>query len=274
MLTQRIPQIVEGTARPLWVPLSSVGGAGQTVYFGSVVTWYLKSGDGVLPTIAANAAPMTRPFGIVIGSNAMPGTASAGYNQYSSTYMTDYITQQVTQATANGRDWRMQEGMWIKSDPTVLVQVALLDATSVVRLPIYAHATTLTAPTEAISTAGNASGLTVTCGTTGFDFTGIAYDATYYCRKGLNKGIYRIGYDTNAGTGAKTFYQAMPYTTATAGETYVGVNFCLGRTGIDMQTTGLGINIVTSLATNYYSVECLEIHLENANDEYALVRFL
>jgi hypothetical protein len=154
-----------------------------------------------------------------------------------------------------------------------LVQVALIDPTSVLRLPIYAHATNQTAPTEAISTSGLATGLGVTCGTTGFDFTGIAYSATYYCRKGLNRGLYRIGYDTNAGTGAKTWYQAMNYTCATVGETYVGVDFSLGRNKIDLQTTGLGINIVSSTATNYYAVDVLEINLETAGQEYALVRF-
>jgi hypothetical protein len=259
--------IVEGTARPLWVPVGTVAGSAATVYVGGLVNWYLKASDGVIPPIAANAAPMARPFGVVIGTNNLTPL-------YDTTYLTEYQIGAATHAVQVARDWRMQEGMWIKSDPTPLVQVALIDASSVLRIPIYAHATSYTAPTEAVSTAGNANGLTFTCGTTGFDFTGIAYDATYYARTGLNKGQYRIGYDTNAGTGAKTVYQPFSGTTATTGEKYVGVNFCLGRSGIDLQTTGLGINIVTSLATNYYSVDVLEINLQNTGEEYALVRFV
>jgi hypothetical protein len=259
--------IVEGTARPIWMPVSCVGGSAQTVYVGGLVTYFGSAGDGVLAPIAANAAPMARPFGVVVGTNNLTPL-------YNSTYMTEYATAVTSQATEATRDWRMQEGMWSKSDPMSLVQVAMIDPSSVLRMPIRAHATTLTAPTEAISTAGNSNGLTVTCGTTGFDFTGIAYQSTYYCRSGLNKGLYRTGYDTGAGTAARTWYQAMPYTTATVGETWVGVDFALGRSRIDVQTTGLGINIVTSLATNYYAVDVLEIHLENKGDEYALVRFV
>ena len=266
----RLPAVVEGTARPLWVPVSAVGGTGQTVYVGSVVTWFAASGDGVLPTAAATAAPMKKPIGIVLGTNGMPGAAASGFNQYNSTYMTDYITQVITQAAVNGRDWRMVEGMWIKSEPGAMVQIAYLNINSVVRLPIYAHGTNLTAPSVLTSTTGSATGLTVT--TNAADYTPIAYESTLFCRTGLNRGLYRTTYNTN--TTAWAWYIPMPYTTATAGETYVSVDFALGRTHIDMQTTGLGINTVTSLATNYYDVEVLEIHLEDPNDEYAIVRFV
>jgi hypothetical protein len=270
MIGGKFVSIVEGTARPIWMPVSCVGGTAQTVYVGGLVNYYLGGGDGVLAPIAANAAPMGRPFGVVLGTNNLTPLYNTTYNaEYQSS-----PTSTGSMATDMARDWRMQEGMWIKGDSMPLVQVALIDPTSVLRFPIYAHATTQTAPTEAISTSGLTTGLGVTCATTGFDFTGIAYQSTYFCRKGLNKGLYRIGYDTNAGTGAKTWYQGMNYTCATVGETWVGVDFQLGRTKIDLQTTGLGINIVTSTATNYYSVDVLEIHLEEANNEYALVRFI
>jgi len=266
----RLPTIVEGTARPIWLPITCVGGSATTVYIGSMVQWTYATGDGVIPTIAASGATVG-PVGVVVGTNNLTPL-------YNTTYQTEYTSSlaSTNQTTQNARDWRMQEGMWIKSDPMPLVQVALIDRTSVLRIPIYAHATNLTMPAAAVSTAGSAGGQTVTCGTTGFDTTAVAYENTIFCRTGLNRGLYRITYDTNAGTGAKTWYQAMPYTTATVGETYVQVPFKLGLTHIDLQTTGLGINTITgaSNASNYYTVECLEIHLEDYGDEYALIRFL
>jgi hypothetical protein len=259
--------IVEGTARPMWFPVSAVGGAAKTVYVGGLVTHYIVAGDGVLAPIAANANPMGVPFGVVLGTNNLVPL-------YDTTYNAEYQISTITLATSAAVEKRMQEGQWIKGDTQAMVQVAVIDPTSVLRLPIYAHATTQTAPTEAISTAGNANGLTVTCGTTGFDCTGIAYNAMYYCRKGLNQGIYRTGYDTNAGTGAKTFYIPTPFTTATTGEIWVGANFSLGRQRIDLQTTGLGINTVTTTSTNHYLVDVLEINLKNKGEEYALLRFV
>ena len=268
MVTSKFCSIVEGTARPLWVPVSTVGGAAKTVYVGSLVTLYVNAGDGVLAPIGANANPMKAPFGVVIGTNNLTPL-------YDATYNTEYALSTVTMTTSLARDWRMQEGMFVKSDPMALVQVAVIEpGVSVVRIPIFAHVSTQTVLAEAISTAGNANGLTFTCGTTGFDFTSVAYSATYYARTGLNRGLYRVGYDATAGTAAKTIYNPFLATTANTGEKYVGVDFVLGRTRIDLQTTGLGINVLTDVSTNHYLVDCLEINLQNKGDEYALVRFV
>jgi hypothetical protein len=258
------PEIVEGTSRPLWLPVAY--NSGQTIYDAQIVTMS-KSLGGVVNCGAATGTPTTTlPLGIVLGNtNVNP--------VFDSTYLNEKVTAVQSQAAQLARDWRMQEGMFVKNDPQALVQVALLYPDSVVRLPIYGSATAYTAPGVGTVTTGAATGTGFTCASAGFDFTAVAGNATYFCRTGLNRGLYRIGSDTNAGTGAKTFTTYWPYSVAT-GDTFVGVNLALGDNFLQLQTLGFGVDNTATVSTAYYAVRVIDLDLTVPGQEYALVRFI
>ena len=124
-------QVVEGTPRPLWMPVAVDGASGaNTVYIGQAVTQYTGSNDGVIGIAASGAAPATvLPWGVVLGSSNLTPLYDG------TTTFDEYATGVYSQALQKARDWRMQEGMWIKSDPALMVQIATITDESV-RAPI------------------------------------------------------------------------------------------------------------------------------------------
>lgn len=267
--------IAENPLRTVWMPVDYNNATAQTVYVGQfVVAGAAGSNSGIKPWVQAGAADTTTdnvPFGIVKGLNVYPGNGS-----YSSTYKAEYATSVRTQAAQQARTSVFQEGMARKNDPALWAQVEVIGPHSVIRGSIC-NAADGTAPTVATVTAvaGSGDGTGFTCGTTGFDFTAVAYNATYYCRSGNNAGLYRVGYDTNAGTGAKTFYGPnWPYTVQ-VGDTFVGVNTALGtcKLAFDLASVtaaGHYVNCAAALTSDYIWANVLEINLEEAGKEYVL----
>jgi hypothetical protein len=116
-------------------------------------------------------------------------------------------------------------------------------------------------------------GLGFTCGTTGFNFTSVAYNATMYCRSGANKGLYRTTYSAAAGTAEHLFYCYWPYTIA-VGDKFVGAPLpeC-GSGTINFDDVGLFINGSAAVTTtDYIGVDILELNLEVSGKEYAIFR--
>lgn len=253
-----------------WYPVDYNNATGQTVYVGQLVVLNtLTSCSGVKAWVPAGNYDKTVdqcPFGIVIGTNNRTPT-------FNTTYKAEYITSVRTQAAQVARDFAGAEGMWSKGDPQAMVQVAVLDSTSILKGRIFnaAYGTAISVGTVT-AVAGSGDGTGFTCGTSGFEFTAVAYNATYYCRSGNNMGLYRVGYDTNAGTGAKTFYGPnWPFTVA-VGNTFVGCNLVLGRCLGMTDALGTYLENSAALTTDYISLDVLDINLATAGSEYAIFR--
>jgi hypothetical protein len=264
--------VVDNPVRTIWVPVDYNNATPQTVYQGQLVSLgATDSCSGVKAWAIAGAGDTTTdhtPFGVVVGTNNRTPL-------FSSTYKGEYIASVRTQAAQVARDYTGAEGkQFPKNDPQALVQVAVIGPNTILKGRIF-NAAYGTAPTVAIASAvaGSGDGTGITCAATGFDFTAVAYNATYCGRSGLNMGISRVGYDTNAGTGAKTFYGPnFPYTCA-VGDTWVGVNLALGTCKGMFDSLSTYINCAAALTSDYVWLDVLELNLAVAGDEYAIFRF-
>ena len=259
--------VANGAIWDMWVPINFANSS-DTLYEGQIVGASLASdvpaGEGMVPIGAAAGASDTTgsavPFGIVIGGN----DASPTYN---STYKGFSIASVGSQANQLARDVRGNEGMFAKGDPQALVKVSVIGPETVIRGRIFNGAYG-TAPTVYTNTSASTDGLTIT--TSAVAQTPIAYNVTWYCRSGANKGLYRTAYSTS--TTSHTFYLGFPYDIA-VGDTFVPIYLRPGTCAAQFDTESTYIEQMPAYATNYYLVDVLEIHAETAGEEYAVFKF-
>lgn len=249
-----------GVPSQKWFPVSCVTGTGATVYEGQLVK--LVDGDGIEPLTNAGAGPaVIYPIGIITGLNKRTPT-------YNSTYKAASGTAVATQALELARDFAFAEGMTSKGEPSLMAHVALIDSTTIVEGPIMVTAFG-TAPTLLTMTTGSAAGITGFVHNTA-DMAFPTLNNTYFCRSGLNTGLYRSSYATSATN--PTFYRPFPYATA-IGDTFCGVNVGMGRTKMDFDAVGMYINNAAALSS-YYAVDVLSMNLTKAGQEKAQFRFV
>jgi len=259
-------QIVEGTPRVIWAPVDYGSGGAATVYEGAlVVSGAVATAQGVKVWTPAGNADTTAdqvPFGIVLASNDSDPT-------YETTYTAggQYVASVQSQANLLARKFRGAEGMYAKGEPLALVKIAVIDPTTVLKGQIF-NAAFGTAPTVATVSTASTTGLGYT--SSAHEFTPVAYNATYFCRSGANRGLYRIGYDTS--TTVKTFYQAFPYDIA-VGDTFVGANIAAhGTCKACIGTGGTYLNNGATVSSDYIWIDVLELNLETAGAEHAIFR--
>ncbi len=260
--------IAEGTAIPRWALVDYGSGGAATVYEGSIITagaGGTPATQGVIAIGAASGAADTThkyiPKGVVLSGNDFTPT-------YDSTYHGQKIVSVGTQATLLARDWRFVEGKFPKGEPATMVKYADVLPSTVIRGSIY-NSTFGTAPTVVTVTTGSTTGLGMT--TTAACFTPVAYNSTYYCRTGANKGLMRMGYHTS--TTVCTFYNPFPYDIA-IGDTFVAVNVGFdGTKRVQFDSTGSFIDTSAALTIDYYLVDIVNINLEEAGNEYIDFRF-
>lgn len=248
--------IAEDNIRTAWFPVDGT----SSVSLGAIVTWYQ---NGVIAIGAATGASNTTnkyvPLGIVVGGNTWDDDSTA-----------TSVTGVNTAAAQLARNWRGAEGaMYTKGDPAPLVKVALIDACSVIKGPIY-NSTSGTAPTVSTAASGlSTTGFTcsATCG-----FTPVANNATHQWRSGTNAGVGpRIGTDTS--TTVHTVAKAFPYTPV-AGDTVVSVNVRPGNScKAQLDATAMFIDTSAALTSDYYLLDVIELDLRIAGAETALFRF-
>jgi len=253
------PQLIWATIKP-----------SATIYVGSLVSIDQSALDEgfVVRPIAAGASNTTNkdmPYGVCVGTNRKIPV-------YSSTYNAEYITDPgVTGVRTDTTEYVGVEGVYGKGSKQAMVQIALIDANTVLRAPIRNNAIG-TAISELTSSAGNANGLTVTTGAC--DFTPVANLCTIYARSGVNAGQYRITDDTS--TTVAAWDREMLSTTATTGEKYVRVP--LRPQGVSYITIGDGtvasyIDASKTPATDYDIVHVVRLDLSTAGNEYAEFKF-
>lgn len=259
--------VVENEIRLIQAPVNFANSS-DTLYEGQIVASALSSsvpsGEGLVPMAAAAGHSDTTgklvPFGIVLGGNDANPT-------YNSTYKGVSIASVGSQANLLARDVRGNEGMWAKGDPLALAKVAVVGPSTVIKGPIY-HLAYGTAPLVYTNTTASTDGLTVT--TTAVAQTPIAYNVTWYCRSGANRGLYRTAYSTS--TTSHTFYTAFPYDIA-VGDTFVPIYLRVGTCKMQFDGESTYIEAQPAYATNDYVVDVLEIHAEVAGAEYAIFKF-
>jgi hypothetical protein len=220
-------------------------------------------GTGVDPmgSSSANTTQSVFPFGIVVAVNNRTPV-------YNTTYNTDYGTQVITQATELARDYFGAEGMWSKSDPQLMAKVVLIERSSVIQGPIMKTAYG-TAPGVVTVTTANATGVTMVHGAA--DMTTAANNNIYYCRTGLNAGLYRGSNSTSATT--PTFNVPWPQAIA------VGDTFCISSVGlgtrqeINFDAQCMYVDNAAAV-TNYYPADVLQIDLSLAGQERVQFRLV
>jgi hypothetical protein len=259
--------VVENEIRNIWAPVNFANSS-DTCYEGQIVASALASslpsGEGLVTMAAAaghsDATGMMVPFGVVIGGNDAAPT-------YNSTYKGMSIASVGSQANQLARDVRGNEGMYVKGDPQALVKVSVIGTNTILKGPIY-HLAYGTAPLVYTNTSASTDGLTIT--TAAVAQTPIAYNVTWYCRSGANKGLYRVAYSTS--TTSHTFYLGFPYDIA-VGDTFVPIYLRVGTCKAQFDGESTYLEAQPAYATNDYVIDVLEIHAETAGAEYAIFKF-
>lgn len=254
--------VVSPNPHTIWCPVD-YGSAGDTLYVGQLVK---STGDGVAPLGAASGAYDTsndaQVFGVVIGTNN-------GVPVHDSTYNAEKITSVSSQASLLARDCKMQEGVWSKGEYQTMVQVALIDPTTIVRGPVRNGAI---GTLMSVETVGSASTTGLVVDISGmFDQTAVADNATLYCRSGSNMGLYRIRTDTTSS--AATCAVAFPYDVA-VGDTFVSANVRpLGMSRAQFDSESMYVENSAALTSDYFGINVLKLDLSTAGDEYVEFRF-
>ena len=260
--------VVHDSPQTVWVPVDSA----TTIYTGSIVgTDSATPLEGVIPMpVAAGASNFTNndiPFGVVVGNNNVAGNVA-----YNSTYNAEYITQVAAGSVyGNTTKYTGVEGGYAKGDPQAMVEVALINPSTVLRGSIY-NAAVGTAPTELTATgATGGDGIDFTTGAN--EATTVANFSTVYMRSGANRGIYRQL--DSASTTTHTFDKAMKEDVAVGDKCVVmnGLNiFGISKCYID--STGLYIDCNAELTSNYLLINVLRLDLSEAGNEYVEFQFL
>lgn len=259
-------KIAHDSPQKVWMPIKP----GATIYVGSLVSIdfsALDEGVVVRPTAVgiANTTNKDIPLGVCVGTNRREPIFSA-------TYLAEYITDPgVTGVRTDTTEYVLKEGPWNKGDGMAMVEVALIDPSTVLSAPIRNGAIG-TSISELTSSAGNANGLTVTTGAA--DFTPVANLCTIYCRAGVNRGQYRTTDSTS--TTVHAWDREMLKTTAGAGEKYVMSG--LRTHGVSYVTIGDGtvssfIDGSATQATNYDVIQVVRLDLSDPGNEFVEFRF-
>lgn len=259
--------VVQGSPQTIWVPVA----AGDTIYTGSIVTVDVASPqEGVLPLpVAAGASNTTNkdiPFGVVVGNNNVAGNIA-----YSSTQKAEYITAAAAGAIYGATtNYQSVEGAWPKGDPRAMVEVAVINPSTVLRGSIY-NAAVGTAPTVGtVTTASGGDGLD--CVTGAVDVATVAQFSTLQVRSGANKGVARR-LDSASDT-THTFDVAMKEDIA-VGDTLVAINglnkYGVSRMQIDAEALYVDCN--AALTADYFIINVLRLDLSEAGKEYVEFQF-
>lgn len=260
----------DSSPHKVWMPLS--GDAATVFYEGSIVTTVKANKDltqdGLLLAGAAVGAADTTafkvPFGIITGFNTFPSndTSFSGGRKT----MTAVASSSIHNATTSYLGVNTNHGGHADGRPWA--EVALIDACTYLKMPIF-NAAWGTAITVGTVTTASTTGAGFTAGAF-CDVTPVAGLCTAYCRKGANKGVYRVTSDTS--TTVKTFYDYTVYDIA-VGDQWVSVPLRLGVSYINLDATATFIDAAGGTATNYYIVDVVDINLETAGEEYAIFKF-
>jgi len=269
-------QIAQDSPQSIWCPVAETAG---TLYVGQLVRHMncgvagiaTASGTGdlnrkalTLGLVGTSSGCGNAPFGVIIGTNKKTPT-------YSGTYNAEYITF-AQPNTASVDDYVLHEGPWARGDLVAMVKVALIDATTVLKAPLYQSSSIVgTAPTVGTVTT-DSSGGTCTTNTTGV--TGVDSMSTIYFRSGAAAGSYRITMDTSATTHTYGIRTNSTVTDNSVGDTLVKVNLpAVGKGRLQVSTPALWVQSNAAVTADYWMVDVVRLDLSTAGSEYVEFRF-
>jgi len=262
--------VVEGEGRTLWC---ATDGA-STYYKGQLVTLIGASKAAINGTVKPLAVPAGVSdttnfqviFGVVVGLNRRnPQYTPVGG------FSLEYEAGVVSQANQLAREWTGQEGMYVKGDPQVLVQVTEILPTTILK-GLLCNAALGTAPTLlTVSVSTDADGMiSANVTTNACEFTPVANKCTIYCRKGANAGIYRVTGDTS--TTVPQVTTGFPYDVV-VGDKFVRVPLKQGFSSIYIAGPGLFIDSHLGLITHTFEIIVYNLNLAEAGKEHCTFRF-
>ena len=263
-------EISESPMRTLWVPVNFANAA-KTVYAGAIVQKLTASsvpaGEGFQALGAASGHGDTSqkyiPFGIAMGFNNAADVAT-----FSSTYCGDYGVSCGSVALQLARKFAGAEGMFKKSDPQLLMQIVLIDPCTIIKGRLFNGAYGTVLPTYTNTTA-DATGLTIV--TAAVTFTPLAYNTTWYCVSGANRGLYRVAYSTS--TTSHTFYIAWPYGVA-VGDVFRPAAVALGPSKAQFDATSTYVEMsAVSYGSNDYVLDVIDLDLSVSGSEWVKFKF-
>jgi hypothetical protein len=264
--------IAEGTARTVWM----CGDSASTYYIGQLVGWNASAGaqciGAVVPLPAANgladATGEVVVAGVVVGFDDLNPTFDATYGLQKSvmacTTQAHVVARRTAGVYAGGR------GMYGINDKQPLIEVALIDSTTVLKAPICETAGT--APRVLTLTAADTDGGVTALTHNASAFTPVPNGYSDYCRKGLNAGQWRVGKGT--ATTAHEFTVAFEYDFS-IGDTLVGISLKQGISHIKFGATPLSTFIDNTLSggtSHSFACHVLYIDAKVAGKEYATFR--
>ena len=259
--------VTKGFEPPVWC---STDGS-STYYIGQIVTTIAASKANIVngavsplavPAGVADTTNFQIPFGVVVGLNK--------YYDAQGTYGTA-DTGVLTQANQKLRSFAGVEGMYVKSDPQVMIQVERIFPHTILRGNIY-NAALGTAPTLLTTTAASATGFNSAGTTNACEFTPIADMGTIYCRTGANAGLYRITHDTS--TTAPQCPLNFPSAIA-IGDTFIRTPMRQGYSEVYIggsDVPGMYVNNALT-ALNNFTILVNRLGLETAGQEYVEFSF-
>lgn len=235
----------------------------ETIYVGSIVSTDATPTEGIVPMPAMAGTGNTGfviPWGVCVGTNNDTPL-------YNSSWKTEYITD----ATPHGSSTNFigVEGPWAKGDKVAMAKIHLIDATTVIKGPLYDGAYG-TAPEVLTATAGSGAG--TGCTTNANDVQNVSVYSTIYCRSGANAGAYRV--PVTASTLTHTWHKPMTSDTA-VGDTFVLVNGLrpFGKSKAFFDTEGMYIDINEPLTSKFCYIDVVRLDLSVAGNEYVEFRF-
>ena len=260
-------RVSERNPRTFWAATDGTG----TYYVGQLVAYTAASQAATYGTVVPLAVPNGVAdqtncqviAGVVVGiNNRTPTSNSTG----------EYGTAVVSSANQKARDWIGAEGMYIKGDPQLLVQIAEITPSTVVDGDIRAGAVGTSLSVNTVSASTDADGMISTNVTVNtIAHTPVASKGTIYCRTGANAGIYRV--NTNTSTTVPQVTTGFPYNVA-AGDTFAIVGFKQGFSEIYIGGPGLYIDNTVSISSNTtFQVIIYKLDLRTAGKETAQFRF-
>jgi hypothetical protein len=268
--------VVHGSPQKIWAPVINT----DTLYVGQLVK---STNEGVQPLQTAlnggDSANKTTVdlLGIAgsCGGQAVYGVV-VGTNAKTPAFNPTLGAEQITYAeppSATTETYVGVEGPWAKGDLMAMVEIAVIDPSTVLRGEIFHSATARTAPTVATVTA-SCSGLAADCGS--FGVTTVAQMSTLYFRSGSNAGSYRV-LDSTAATGP-TWDIILTSSTGANGQlndTVVATNLRpQGNCRMQVSTEALWIQGNAAVTADYFEVQVLRLDLSVAGSEYCEFRFV
>ncbi len=251
-------EIVNGSPREVWVPIVDL----DTIYIGQLVA--CQANEGIVPLGTATGANDTTgkvvPMGIVVGLNLRTPA-------YDSTYKTEKVTD--VSPLNNTVEYALHGGPYSFGETAAMAKIAIIDACTVIRGPIF-NAAFGTAMTVGTVSTGDANGVSAT--SSALEVAGVATLAAMYFRTGANRGIYRITDDSS--TTALTWDKATPHAVA-VDDTLVRANGLrlFGPSRVQFDSESLYINSAAALTTDYYGIDVITLDLSEAGKESVEFRF-